>query len=124
MADENSLLYTKEHEWLKVEEGCAYVGITNYAQSELGDIIFVEFPEIGDIFSSNDVFGTIEAVKTVADLYIPVDGEIVEINDSLESEPEKINKEPYDGGWIVKIKLKNEDDLKDLLSLDEYKKII
>ena len=121
---ENNLLYTKEHEWIKQEEDYAYVGITDHAQSELGDIIFVELPEVGDSFSSNDVFGTIEAVKTVADLYIPVDGEIVEVNSNLDVEPEVINKDPYNEGWIVKIKLTNKENLKDLLSFEDYKKII
>ena len=121
---ESKLLYTKEHEWIKVDGDYAYVGITDHAQSELGDIIFVELPEVGDSFNSNDVFGTIEAVKTVADLYMPVDGEIIEVNSNLDAEPEVINKDQYNKGWIVKIKLTNKENLKDLLSFEDYKKII
>jgi len=121
---EKNLLYTKEHEWINIEDGYAYVGITNHAQSELGDIIFVELPDIGDSFSSNDVFGTIEAVKTVADLYMPIDGEVIELNDDLEATPEMINKDPYKDGWIVKIKILNKENLEDLLSFEDYQKII
>ena len=124
MTKENNLLYTKEHEWLKIDGEYGFVGITDHAQSELGDIIFVEFPNIGDIFNKNDVFGTIEAVKTVADLYIPINAEIVEINDLLESEPEKINAEPYNDGWLVKIKILNKSDLDTLLSFEDYQKLI
>ena len=124
MNTENNLLYTKDHEWIKVDGDYGYIGITDHAQSELGDIIFVELPSIGDKFKSNDVFGTIEAVKTVADLYIPIDSEIVQINDLVDSEPEKINTDPYNDGWIVKVKILNKDNLNDLLSLDEYKKLI
>ena len=120
----DNLLYTKEHEWLKIEGEYAYVGITEHAQSELGDIIFIELPEVEDTFNSNDVFGTIEAVKTVADLFMPVDAEIVTINTNLDSHPENINKDPYNKGWIVKIKVTNKDNLNDLLSFDEYKKLI
>ena len=121
---QNNLLYTKEHEWLKLEGEYAYVGITDHAQSELGDIIFIELPEVEDTFNSNDVFGTIEAVKTVADLYMPVDAEISEVNTNLDSQPENINKDPYNDGWIIKIKLTNKENLNDLLSFDEYKKLI
>jgi len=123
MNNEKELLYTKEHEWVKIEDNIAYVGITNHAQSELGDIIFVEFPEVGDKFDSNDVFGTIEAVKTVADLFMPVNSEIIEINEILENEPEKINTDPYNDGWIVKVKLSDNNN-NDLLSYEEYNKLI
>ena len=123
MNNEKELLYTKEHEWVKIEDNIAYVGITNHAQSELGDIIFVEFPEVGDSFNSNDVFGTIEAVKTVADLFMPVNSEIIEINEMLENEPEKINSDPYNDGWIVKVKLSDNNN-DDLLSYEEYNKLI
>ena len=123
MNNEKELLYTKEHEWVKIEDNIAYVGITNHAQSELGDIIFVEFPEVGDKFNSNDVFGTIEAVKTVADLFMPVNSEIIEINEILENEPEKINTDPYNDGWIVKVKLSDNNN-DDLLSYEEYNKLI
>ena len=121
---QNDLLYTKEHEWLKLEGEYAYVGITDHAQSELGDIIFIELPDLEDTFNLNDVFGTIEAVKTVADLFMPVDGQIVEVNTSLDNKPENINKDPYNDGWIIKIKLTNKENLNDLLSFDEYKKLI
>ena len=117
------LLFTKEHEWIKIDGDTALIGITDYAQSELGDIIFVELPEVDDSFAINDVFGTIEAVKTVADLYIPIDAEIVEINELLESEPEKINTDPYNDGWIVKVKLSDNNN-DDLLSYEEYNKLI
>ena len=124
MSKEETLLYTKEHEWIDAQNEYAYIGITNHAQSELGDIIFVEFPGKGEIFSANDVFGTIEAVKTVADLFMPVDGEVIEINEKLDSKPELINSSPYDKGWLIKIKITNHSDLKNLLSLDSYKKLI
>ena len=119
-----NLLYTKEHEWLRVDGDFAYVGITNHAQGELGDIIFIEFPKVGDIFSLNDVFGTIEAVKTLADLYIPVTAKIIEINEKLESEPELINSDPYNHGWIVKIELSDALELDSLLDLDAYNQLI
>ena len=124
MNKEKELLYTKEHEWLKIDNDIAYVGITDHAQSELGDIIFIEFPDVGDKFNSNDVFGTIEAVKTVADLFMPVNSEVIEINELLESEPEKINSDPYNDGWIIKIKLSDMTENDDLLSYDEYTKLI
>ena len=123
MNNEKELLYTKEHEWVKIEDNIAYVGITNHAQSELGDIIFVDIEEVGKNFNSNDVFGTIEAVKTVADLFMPVNSEIIEINEMLENEPEKINTDPYNDGWIVKVKLSDNNN-DDLLSYEEYNKLI
>ena len=101
----DNLKYTKEHEWLRIDGNNAYVGLTDFAQGELGDIVFVELPNMDDNFSQNDIFGTIEAVKTLADLYIPVSGEILEVNDKLDSEPELINSDPYGKGWIVKIKI-------------------
>ena len=119
-----NLLYTKEHEWIKIEDNTATIGITDYAQSELGDIVFLEFPNIGDRFEQNDIFGTIEAVKTLADLYIPIGGEIIENNDELDSNPEVINSSPYDEGWIVKISLTNTDDIKSLLNAADYKSLI
>ena len=105
MIDKKNLLYTKEHEWLDVNGDEAQVGITDFAQGELGDIIFVELPEVGDTFSKDDVFGTIEAVKTVADLYMPVSGEIIELNNVIEDSPELINTSPHESGWIIKIKI-------------------
>ena len=118
------LIYTKEHEWIKVDEENAYVGITDFAQSELGDIVFIELPNINDIFNKNDIFGTIEAVKTLADLFIPVSGKIIEINDNLESDPELVNSDPYNKGWIVKIELNDSSELDDLLSNKEYSDLI
>ena len=120
----HNLLYTKEHEWIKVDGNTAYVGITDYAQSELGDIVFVELPSENEEFEKNDVFGTIEAVKTLADLFIPVSGRIVEINSKVEDEPELINSQPYDDGWLVKIDISNSDELKDILKADDYKEMI
>ena len=120
----NNLKYTKEHEWLKVDGDVAYVGITNFAQGELGDIVFVELPNSNDDFKQNDIFGTIEAVKTLADLYIPISGSIVEINDKLESEPELINSDPYGEGWIIKMKISDSSEIDALLSDDDYKSLI
>ena len=120
----NDLKYTKEHEWLKVDGDAAYVGITNFAQGELGDIVFVELPNSNDDFKQNDIFGTIEAVKTLADLYIPISGSIMEINDKLESEPELINSDPYGEGWIIKIKISDSSEVDALLSDNDYKSLI
>ena len=124
------LKYTKEHEWLKLEDPSlktskiAYVGITDFAQGELGDVVFVELPNIDDEFSQNDVFGTIEAVKTLADLYIPVSAKIIEINETLEDQPELVNSDPYNDGWIVKIELSDISELDSLLDLDSYNELI
>ena len=120
----DNLFYTKEHEWLKIDGDIAIVGISDFAQSELGDIVFVELPEISDNFSKDDVFGTIEAIKTVADLYSPISGEVVAINEAIESSPETVNKEPYDNGWIIKLKINNKDEINTLLSPNEYKELI
>ena len=124
MNNEKDLLYTKEHEWIKIDEQYAYVGISNHAQSELGDIIFVELPSLGEIFKTEDVFGTIEAVKTVADLFMPISGEIVEINENIDSTPELINSSPYNDGWLVKIKILNNSEIDNLLSYESYQSII
>jgi len=120
----SKLLFTKDHEWLKVDGDTAYVGITEYAQSELGDIIFVELPLINEKFKSNDVFGTIEAVKTVADLFMPISSEIIEINPNIDDSPELINEDAENSGWIVKVKISNLDEIKNLLSHDEYQDLI
>ena len=125
----DDLKYTKEHEWLKLEDPSletsknAYVGITDFAQGELGDIVFVELPNIDDSFNQNDIFGTIEAVKTLADLYIPVSAKIIEINEKLEDQPELINSDPYNDGWIVKIELNDTAEIDSLLDLDAYNKL-
>ena len=118
------LKYTKEHEWVKVDGDTALIGITDYAQSELGDIVFVEMPNVGDKFSQNDTVGTIEAVKTVADIYSPIDGTIIEINQDIESDPELVNSDPYSKGWLIKMKFSNSSDFKNLLTNIEYKELI
>ncbi len=119
----SDLLYTKDHEWIKVENGIATVGITDYAQSELGDIIFIELPEIGDSVQAEDSIGTIEAVKTVADIYSPMNGEILEVNINLEDNPDSLNTDPYDSGWIIKLNnFTNNDD--NYLTPDQYKSLI
>tara|TARA_B100001250_G_scaffold410529_1_gene437153 strand:- start:2223 stop:2597 length:375 start_codon:yes stop_codon:yes gene_type:complete len=118
------LKYTKEHEWINIKEGIGVVGVTDFAQTELGDVVFIELPNNGDIFSKDDVFGTIEAVKTVADLYIPVSGKIIEINEKLESNPELINTDPYGSGWIVKVELSEVSEIKSLLDHNDYKEAI
>ena len=118
------LLFTKEHEWIKIDGDTALIGITDYAQSELGDIIFVELPEVDDSFANNDVFGTIEAVKTVADLFMPVSSKIIEVNSNIEDSPELINTHPQSDGWIVKVSIEDASELESLLTLDEYKKLI
>ena len=120
----DNLKYTKEHEWLKIDGNNAYVGITDFAQGELGDIVFVELPNMDDNFSQNDIFGTIEAVKTLADLYIPISGRIIEINDKLESQPELINSDPYGEGWIVKIEISDSDEMNSLSSNNDYAGLI
>jgi len=119
----SDLLYTKDHEWIKIENGIATVGITDYAQGELGDIIFIELPEIGDSVQAEDSIGTIEAVKTVADIYSPMNGEILEVNINLEDNPDSINTDPYDSGWIIKLNnFTNNDD--NYLTPDQYKSLI
>ena len=114
------LKYTEDHEWVKVDGEIATVGITDHAQSELGDIIFIEFPEINDLFERMEPFGTIEAVKTVADLFAPLNGKIIEINKELEDSPELVNSDPYGKGWIVKVSVDKLDQLNDLLSSESY----
>jgi len=119
----SDLLYTKDHEWIKIENGIATVGITDYAQGELGDIIFIELPEIGDSVQAEDSIGTIEAVKTVADIYSPMNGEILEVNINLEDNPDSINTDPYDSGWIIKLNnFSNNND--NYLTPDQYKSLI
>ena len=115
------LKYTKEHEWIRVEGEEAYVGITDYAQSQLGDIVFVEVETEGDNLEAGDTFGSIEAVKTVSDLYMPVSGEVLEFNSELEDQPDLVNKDPYGKGWIIKVKIEYEAQLDGLLSADAYK---
>jgi glycine cleavage system H protein len=118
------LKFTKEHEWVKTAGDIAIVGITDYAQGELGDIVFVEIETEGETLAKDETFGTVEAVKTVSDLFMPVSGEITEKNTALDDEPEMVNKDPYGGGWMIKIKMSDTSELGDLLSADEYKALI
>ncbi|OQX97964.1 MAG: glycine cleavage system protein H [Bacteroidetes bacterium 4572_117] len=120
----NELKYTKDHEWLKVEGEIAFVGITDYAQGELGDIVFVEIETEGEQLSKEEAFGTIEAVKTVSDLNMPISGEVAEVNPKLEDTPELINEDPYGEGWLIKIKMEDTAELDGLMSAEEYKKHI
>ncbi len=119
-----NLKYTKDHEWVKIEDGIATIGITDFAQSELGDIVYVEVETLGDTLDRDEIFGSVEAVKTVSDLFLPLAGEIIEFNDSLESEPEKVNTDPYGDGWMIKVKISNPDEIKDLLDDAGYKAIV
>ena len=119
-----NLKYTKDHEWVKIDGDIATVGITDFAQSELGDIVYVEVETIDEELDKEEVFGTVEAVKTVSDLFMPLSGKVIEFNESLEDEPEMVNDNPYDGGWIVKVKLNNPDEASELLSSDDYKEHI
>lgn len=119
-----NLKYTNEHEWVRLEGNIAYIGITDYAQNELGEIVFVEVETVGEILSAGDVFGTVEAVKTVSDLFLPIDGEIAEFNAALEDAPELVNDSPYEEGWIIKVKVTDATEMADLLSADDYKKLI
>ncbi len=120
----NNLKYTKEHEWIKIDEQIATVGITEYAQGELGDIVYLDLPKIGQKVNHGSTFGTIEAVKAVSDLYSPVEGEVVEVNLNLNSSPELVNKFPYEDGWMIKIKISATSNLADLLDSDSYKLLI
>ncbi len=119
-----NLKYTKEHEWIRVEGKEAFVGITDFAQSELGEIVFVEVETIGETLTEGAVFGTVEAVKTVSDLYLPVDGKILEANDGLTDTPENVNDDPYGKGWMVKIEISNPSQLDSLLSAVDYEALI
>ena len=119
-----NLKYTKEHEWIKKEGDFIFIGITDHAQGELGDIVFIELPSIGERFMQNDTIGTIEAVKTVADIFCPLKGEVVELNSDIEDSPELINTSPYEKGWLIKLKIDIKDSTDHLLTHDEYKKII
>ena len=119
-----NLKYTSEHEWISVEGDVALVGITAFAQGELGDIVFVEIETEGETLSKGETFGTIEAVKTVSDLFMPVGGEVVEFNPALEASPELVNKDPYGQGWLIKIAISNQDELGDLLSAAEYQAML
>ena len=118
------LKYSKEHEWVLIEDDVAIIGITEFAQSELGDIVFVELPEVGEKISKDDSFGSLESVKAVSDIFAPISGAVVEINDDLKENPETINEDPYGDGWMIKVQMTDMDELKDLLSSGDYAEFI
>ena len=118
------LLYTKDHEWLRIEGDKGYVGITDFAQGELGDIVFIEIETVGEVLKKEEVFGTIEAVKTVSDLFMPVGGEVLEVNPALEDSPDVVNKDPYGKGWMVTVKLSDPSEVNHLLTPEEYKALL
>jgi glycine cleavage system H protein len=120
----DNLKYTKDHEWIRVEGDVAYVGITDFAQKELGDIVYLDINTIGESVNAESVFGTVEAVKTVSDLFMPITGEVLELNAKLDSNPELVNSDPYGDGWLVKIRIANTADVANLLSVTDYKVVI
>ncbi len=124
MSYPNDLKYTKDHEWIRVEENVAFVGITHFAQSELGDIVFIDVDTEGESLEKEEVFGSVEAVKTVSDLFMPINGEVLEFNEKLEDNPELINSDPYGEGWIIKVSLNDKSDMEDLLSSDDYQELV
>ena len=124
MAVPNELKYSKEHEWVKVEGNTATIGITEYAQNELGDIVFVELPEVDDEINEGDTFGSVESVKTVSELYAPVSGKVLESNEELEDSPEFVNESPYEKAWMVKVELSDESQLEELMSAEQYSEMI
>ena len=124
MGAPKDLKYTKDHEWVKIDGDVATVGITDFAQGELGDIVYVEVETLDETLDREEVFGTVEAVKTVSDLYLPLSGEIIEFNESLEDEPENVNTDPYGDGWMIKIKISNPDEIADLLDEAAYQELI
>tara|TARA_B100000902_G_C27276597_1_gene899197 strand:- start:248 stop:625 length:378 start_codon:yes stop_codon:yes gene_type:complete len=124
MSFPNDVKYTKDHEWLRIDGNEAYVGITHFAQCELGDIVFIDVDTEGESLEKEEVFGSVEAVKTVSDLFMPINGEVLEFNENLESSPELINSDPYGEGWIIKVSISNSEELEDLLTSDDYKKLV
>ena len=120
----SDLKYSKDHEWIKVDGDTAIIGITDFAQRELGDVVYVEIESVGEELEEQSVFGTVEAVKTVSDLFMPLNGEVLEFNTALEDTPEAINEDPYESGWMIKIKIQNPDQLNELLDADQYKSLI
>jgi glycine cleavage system H protein len=118
------LLYTKDHEWLRIEGDFGFVGVTDFAQGELGDIVFLEIETMGETLKKEEVFGTIEAVKTVSDMFMPVGGEIIEVNQLLEDSPDFVNKDPYGKGWMIKIKITDPSEINDLLSAEKYQELL
>lgn len=119
----SNLKYSKDHEWVRVEGDIAFVGITDFAQGQLGDIVFVDVTTQGETLAKDEIFGTIEAVKTVSDAFLPVSGEILEFNEALNDQPETVNKDPYGEGWMVKVKMSNPSEIDELMSADEYQKL-
>jgi glycine cleavage system H protein len=119
-----NLYYTKDHEWLRVEGDSAYAGVTDFAQSELGDIVFIEIETLGEKLNKEEVFGTIEAVKTVSDMFMPVGGEILEVNPAITDTPDVVNKDPYGKGWMIKIKMSDPAEVKELLDAEKYKALL
>lgn len=124
MSFPNDVKYTKDHEWLRIDGDEAFVGITHFAQSELGDIVFIDVDTEGESLEKEEVFGSVEAVKTVSDLFMPINGEVIEFNKNLEDNPELINSDPYGEGWIIKVSVSNSDEFEELLSSDDYKKLV
>ena len=120
----SELKYTKDHEWIRIEGEIAVVGITDFAQGELGDIVYVEVETVDEVLKKEAIFGTVEAVKTVSDLFLPLSGEIIEFNEALEDAPEKVNSDPYGEGWMIKIKMGDTSEVDDLLSAADYKELI
>lgn len=120
----DNLRYTKDHEWVRVEGDTAVIGITEFAQKELGDIVYIEVGTVGEELDSEETFGTIEAVKTVSDLFMPVSGEILEFNENLEASPDTVNKDPYQEGWIIKVKMNDASEVDSLLSVEQYKDLV
>ena len=120
----SELKYTKDHEWIKIEGDIATVGITDFAQGELGDIVYVEVETLDETLDAEEVFGTVEAVKTVSDLFLPLSGEIIEFNENLEDEPEQVNSDPYGEGWMIKVRISDESEIDNLLSADDYKALL
>ena len=117
-------LYSREHEWVQVEDDLCVLGITEFAQQELGEVVFVELPEIGQVFDTNDELGTIESVKAVAEVFTPVAGEVVEINDAVVDDPELLNEDPHGDGWLIKIRFSSADDLKSMMKAEEYEEFV
>lgn len=117
----SNLKYTKDHEWIKVEGDVATIGVTDFAQSQLGDIVFIEIETVGETLAKEEVFGTIEAVKTVSDMFMPVTGEVLEVNPKITEQPDVVNKDPYGDGWMIKVKIDNPAELNELLSPEQYK---
>ncbi len=120
----NDLLYSKEHEWVKVKGNTALIGITDFAQSELGDIVYVELPEVGATILKGEPFGSVESVKTVSELYAPINGKVISVNEALGDSPEEINDSPYEDGWMIEVEIADESELKNLLSAEQYQESI